>query len=180
MANEALKEELKEMGIEKNKFVTSDQIHSLDNETYKKMFGNDAAVHMFFNDAIYINRDYILRNYKLPKITYLKIMLHEIAHSYSFKKYHVNIDEDINHTHYTGYRYGYQVENPDELNHVHFKGFNEAVTEEITLEIKQKHFLDILKKLNFPQEELSNIDVETDLNSTYATQKEILKTIIKK
>lgn len=180
MVNNVLREELNEMQIEGSKFVAPDQIHSLNDETYQKMFGNSAGTHLFFDDAIYINRDSIFKNANSPSIKHLKVILHEIIHSYAFRKYYVNIDKEIKHTNYSGYRYGYQVEHPYELNHLHFQGFNEAVTEEITSEMEQKYFVGILQKLNFPQDDLKEVALGVDRNPTYEKQREILLTIIKR
>lgn len=174
MIDEFISDEFETLGIEKKEELLPEQVHFMQEHAFLLKFKeNLGGVHQAFSDGIYINNGMLFKYYQeCYQAIVCEKMLHEAIHKFSFKRYHLNIDEELNHNHFSAERYGYTVQNPHENEHEHLVGFNEAVIEKLTLEIIDNNRGKISKLFGIPEKEWEIMEI------AYQSQMKVLECVI--
>lgn len=162
-----LKEEFKEIGIEKKPEILPERIHFLDHEAFKKVCPKKglSAFVSFPQNAAYLDKSSPRHRLEL-----YKTILHESVHLLAFQKIHVDAGEKVTRQ----YRRGYYVNNPKEEEHEHFRGLGEAIADKTAMELFNKHAKELITEFNITSKE-ENLPVEYQTDYI-----EILDTVIKK
>ncbi len=153
-------------------FFPSDHIHLLDGDMYKLITGcKSVAVYRTQDDNVLINWHKVLHP---NSYTYVKLLVHEILHNYSFQAVHISKDKKLNHKQITDYRNGYLSINPSERGHEHFRGLNEAVIERYAAELVTQN----KERFDYATNGRAAIGGE-QIDLVYQSERKVLDVIIK-
>lgn len=166
-----LQEELKTLGLEGIGDIDPNQIHFYPTSAYKEKFPHAKNTYAFtkvFNNAINADIDAVE---KIGRLQFFKGLFHEMVHTASKKKYYLRPDDSISVS-----RSGYRNENPID-DHEHLIGLNEAIVDKITIDIFNRHRLDMVRDFDISSEDYNK---ESKYFGDYDKYIEILKIIVKR
>lgn len=146
--NEHLNEELQDMGIKKEFSLSSNKIHFLPGDVYKKQFSGktEAGFTNVIDNEIFVDLSQAINNKKL-----YSIILHESIHLVSAERYAAEKNK-MQISVWLG-KSGYEnIKDPIGL-HEHLRGFNEVVVTKVSQGIFKKHKKELTKELRLSKKE---------------------------
>jgi len=169
--NSLLADELKYLGIKQYKPILPAQVHILPGNIFDERFPEIKGNKGFFlsnDDVIYINKDKVD-----TKVRMLSILLHEVIHRTSRKKFYA--DQEQESSIYSA-RTGYRLRSPwkKQEREKRLRGFNEIVTDYTVWKIFSKNSARLESELGIAKEDLQGPIY------TYMKDMPILETIIMK
>lgn len=169
-ANSMIGEEMKRLGAEQEEVVGPDKIHLLRHEDFRKLDPATAAKAYSnpYSNHVYMDVEEGFAYTRSPRIAILGTFTHELIHSYSHKKYHV----DRTKQRLGNYRTGYVARNFAKDENPEFFFFNEAVTEAMTRELLLKNKDRLDETFGFSDEEWNA------WSSPFETERQILDRIV--